>query len=114
MIAIGINCIHPQYVSGLLESVKRENPYIDVPFVVYPNSGNKINYFFLSFNAYQYFVGEIYSVELGWHGKNDCIPVEDYVEDWIKLGAKFIGGCCRNSSDDIYKIKQKVTEVAKK
>ena len=53
------------------------------------------------------FSGETYSVESGWQGKN-CAPLEDYVEEWVKLGAKYIGGCCRSDAKDIKRIKEKV------
>jgi S-methylmethionine-dependent homocysteine/selenocysteine methylase len=56
-------------------------------------------------------LGETYSVEEGWKGKNSCIPLEDYVDEWIGLGAKYIGGCCRSNSDDIRKIKEKVVKL---
>jgi len=82
LLAIGINCINPQHVTPLFESVK-----VKVPLVVYPNSG------------------ETYSVEEGWKGKNDCIPLEDYVAEWIGLGALFIGGCCRTNAKDIQRIR---------
>lgn len=59
-------------------------------------------------------LGESYTVEIGWHGKNNCVPIEDYVGEWIKLGAQYIGGCCRNSSDDIKRIKEKIDEFVKK
>lgn len=90
LVAIGINCIHPSFVSSLFSEVKKEVQDFDIPLVVYPNSG------------------EVYTVEEGWHGKNDCIPLEDYIHEWIKLGAGYIGGCCRTNANDIEKIKQKI------
>jgi len=35
LIAIGVNCLHPKFVTPLLTSVKTEN----VNFIVYPNGG---------------------------------------------------------------------------
>lgn len=57
------------------------------------------------------FLGETYSVETGWQGKNSCRPLEDYVPEWIELGAKYIGGCCRSDSKDIRKIQQKIADL---
>jgi homocysteine S-methyltransferase len=37
--------------------------------------------------------------------------LEDYVDEWVKLGAGFIGGCCRTGADDIEKIKNKVVAL---
>lgn len=61
-----------------------------LPLVVYPNSG------------------EVYDVLNGWSGKEDCVPLESYVPEWIELGAKFIGGCCRTYARDIARIRKKV------
>lgn len=54
------------------------------------------------------FLGETYSVEVGWQGENSCAPLEDYVGEWIGLGAKFVGGCCRTDAKVIKNIKQQV------
>jgi len=43
-----------------------------------------------------------------WNGKEDCIPLESYVPEWINLGAKIIGGCCRTYARDITRIKETV------
>lgn len=93
LVAVGINCIHPSHVTSLFKEIKKNVPTLEIPLVVYPNSG------------------EIYTVEAGWHGKNDCIPLEDYIGEWTELGARFIGGCCRTNADDIRKIKQKVDKL---
>ena len=34
--------------------------------------------------------------------------MEDYIAEWIRLGAGFIGGCCRTNANDIRKIKEEV------
>jgi len=88
LIAIGVNCINPNYVAELFKSLKRK-----IPLVVYPNSG------------------EIYSVEEGWKGEKDCLPLEEYVHEWASLGAKFIGGCCRTNASMIQKLRQKVDQL---
>ncbi|CRK88409.1 CLUMA_CG002188, isoform A [Clunio marinus] len=90
LVAVGINCINSEFVSQLLRSIK-----VEVPLVVYPNSG------------------ETYNVETGWQGKNSYTPLEDFVHEWIELGARFIGGCCRIDASDIKKIKEKVQELKK-
>lgn len=43
-----------------------------------------------------------------WTGKEDCIPLDDYVPEWISLGTKIVGGCCRTYAKDITKIKNKI------
>lgn len=108
LVALGINCINPDFVSDLFKTIK-----VNVPLVVYPNSGEKFSKLLLKFACIfnLFFLGETYSVETGWQGKNSCKPIDDYVEEWIGLGAKFIGGCCRSNADDIKKIKEKVQSL---
>ncbi|CAG9809934.1 unnamed protein product [Chironomus riparius] len=90
LVAVGINCIQPGFVTELFKEVEKEVQDFNIPLVVYPNSG------------------EVYTVEEGWHGKNDCKPLEEYIEEWIKLGAGYIGGCCRTNANDIRKIKEEI------
>lgn len=35
LVAIGMNCLHPAFVTPLLKTVKD----LDIPWIVYPNSG---------------------------------------------------------------------------
>lgn len=49
LLAIGVNCVHPQFVTPLFRSVNEKRPAKErIPLIVYPNSG------------------EVYSVETGW------------------------------------------------
>ena len=64
-----------------------------IPLVVYPNSG------------------EVYDIKTGWSGKADCIPLHKYAPDWIKLGVRYIGGCCRTSAPDITELKKCVLNI---
>ncbi|XP_055370828.1 uncharacterized protein LOC129605223 isoform X2 [Condylostylus longicornis] len=95
-LALGVNCLNPQFVTPLFESL---NGDIDdehkIPLVVYPNSG------------------EIYDVKNGWTGKENCVTLEKYVPTWINLGAKIIGGCCRTYARDVYKIKECIKNLEK-
>lgn len=94
LLAIGVNCVHPQFVTPLFRSVNEKRPAKErIPLIVYPNSG------------------EVYSVETGWQGKEDCVPLEHYVPQWVELGARFIGGCCRTYARDIERIKQTVNTL---
>lgn len=83
-LGLGVNCVHPRYVTSLLESLnhlKESNEQI--PIIVYPNSG------------------EMYDVNRGWLGREHCKPLASFVPEWTKLGAKIIGGCCRTYARDI-------------
>ncbi|GMF53235.1 unnamed protein product [Phytophthora fragariaefolia] len=83
LLAIGINCTPPQHVENLL----RELDGVDWPKAVYPNSGE------------------------GWDGVNKkWLPAdstggpsswEEFLPKWYDAGARFFGGCCRTSPDDI-------------
>jgi homocysteine S-methyltransferase len=66
-----------------------------IPLIVYPNSG------------------EVYDVSTGWTGIAACQPLESYIPEWLELGAKFIGGCCRTYAHDIKRIKEAVEEFQK-
>lgn len=37
--------------------------------------------------------------------KEACIPLVQYVSDWISLGAKYVGGCCRTTAEDIKQLR---------
>lgn len=94
LVAVGVNCVHPEFVTPLFKSVNEKRPIKErIPLIVYPNSG------------------EVYSVESGWQGKEHCVPLEHYVPQWAELGARFIGGCCRTYARDIKRIKQAVSSL---
>lgn len=92
VLALGVNCVSPGFVTPLFTSLNG-NREEKLPLIVYPNSG------------------EIYDVKTGWTGTEDCAPLENYVEEWVALGAKFIGGCCRTNARDIERIKAKVDSL---
>ncbi|KAG6576350.1 Homocysteine S-methyltransferase [Phytophthora cinnamomi] len=88
LLAIGINCTPPQHVESLL----RELEAAAWPKAVYPNSGE------------------------GWDGVNKkWLPAdstggpsswEEFLPKWYDAGARFFGGCCRTSPDDIRAIRE--------
>jgi homocysteine S-methyltransferase len=69
-IAVGINCTDPKFVTPLLNSVS-----VHGDFVVYPNAGSTWD-----------------ADAKVWIG--DQTGFNQYVSEWIALGAQFIGGCC--------------------
>ncbi len=94
LIAIGINCTNPQFISSLLKSAQREQQ--EKPFIVYPNDGST------------------------WDSQTQryiLVPdVGSFVSlmpEWINLGAKYIGGCCQINSKKLRKIFEKIKEVDK-
>ncbi|XP_067007107.2 homocysteine S-methyltransferase [Anabrus simplex] len=95
LVAVGANCLNPKFVSPLMNGINTNNSDI-IPLVVYPNSG------------------EIYDVKLGWLEGQECRPVEEYVHEWLDLGVRYIGGCCRTYPKHIMKIKAEVNKWKKK
>ncbi|XP_034474388.1 homocysteine S-methyltransferase [Drosophila innubila] len=96
-LAVGVNCVHPKFVTPLLKSLNGDRSVEDqIPLVVYPNSG------------------EVYDVANGWQGREHCVPLAKYVPEWEQLGAKIIGGCCRTYARDIRHICEAVHALNKK
>lgn len=92
LVAVGVNCVHPTWVTPLLRSVRERLP--DVGFMVRCNSG------------------ETYDPDLKEYvGKEKCVPLTNYVQDWIDLGANYIGGCCRTSPEDTKRFRQYIDKL---
>lgn len=77
--AVGINCTAPELISGLLNSASSS-----IPYIVYPNSGR-------SWDA----------TNKVWVGTNEVGFTNELVQEWIDLGAEFIGGCCGIGPNEI-------------
>lgn len=77
--AVGINCTAPELISGLLNSASSS-----IPYIVYPNSGR-------SWDA----------TNKVWVGTNEVGFANELVQEWIDLGAEFIGGCCGIGPNEI-------------
>jgi homocysteine S-methyltransferase len=84
VLALGVNCTPPQYVTELL---KRMRERADKPLIAYPNSGEGYD-----------------AGSKRWVGNADCLRISDYVRDWYGAGARLVGGCCRSTPEDIREI----------
>ena len=73
VIAVGVNCTAPAHVAPLLERITRVT---DLPLVAYPNGGQ-------SWDA----------VAKVWVGAEAGFSSDD-VADWMRLGVRYLGGCC--------------------
>jgi homocysteine S-methyltransferase len=76
VLALGVNCTAPQFVTSLIGEIKKAVP--DKAVVVYPNAG------------------ETYDVSSNsWFGDASLATSGDFAQSWRAAGAKIIGGCCR-------------------
>lgn len=86
VIAIGVNCTAPRYISSLLDEARAVS---NLPLMVYPNSGEY-------WNAEQHC----------WYGAGDLGAFSISVAEWYRKGARIIGGCCRTSPDHTQEIRK--------
>lgn len=92
IIGVGINCLAPQSVSSLFRHINTNGTEEFIPLVIYPNSG------------------ETYTVVDGWKNIGNVCPLEDFIHEWLDMGVRYIGGCCRTYAADVTKIRLKVIE----
>ncbi|MQS09723.1 homocysteine S-methyltransferase family protein, partial [Streptomyces alkaliphilus] len=73
VVAVGVNCCRPEDVGPAVESAASVT---GLPVVAYPNSG------------------EVWDPGRGrWTGSPTLRP--EAVAQWVRAGARLIGGCCR-------------------
>jgi len=83
VVAVGVNCTPPQFVSGLLRSARGVS---DTPLLAYPNKGETWD-------------GERH-VWVKAQGATSIVAGFS-VREWQELGARLIGGCCRTTPETI-------------
>jgi homocysteine S-methyltransferase len=89
VLAVGLNCTPPQYVTQLITRFRKVLP--DKAIIAYPNSG------------------ETWDPETGkWSGTASPIDFADAACNWVALGARIVGGCCRTGPDHIRAIKREL------
>jgi len=76
VLAVGINCTAPQFVTRLIGEVRRAVP--GKAIVVYPNSGERYD-----------------ARDNTWHGTVTPLDCAAASREWQAAGATIIGGCCR-------------------
>jgi homocysteine S-methyltransferase len=82
--AVGVNCIDPRDAPDLVSLAARASGR---PVVAYPNSGET-------------WAGR------SWHGS--AVFAADDVTDWIRRGARLVGGCCRVGPAEIEQLARTV------
>ena len=81
VIAVGVNCTPPHYISALLGSAAGATTK---PLAAYPNSGE-------GWDAARH----------EWLPSEESFSIVDHVIEWHDLGARLIGGCCRTTPETI-------------
>lgn len=82
--AIGVNCVSPELVTGLIGKIKRVS---GIPAIAYPNRGGE------------------------WDSKNgvwlNTVPREftEWLPEWLDAGVEWLGGCCGTDATDIKNLK---------
>ncbi len=88
ILAIGVNCTAPRHISSLLRRAAAET---EKPLVVYPNSGETWD-----------------AGGRRWTGANERCDLAAAAPEWIELGARLIGGCCRTTPADISRLRARL------
>lgn len=90
LVAIGTNCCSPLIVADLFRGINEDRSH-PIPLLTYPNSGEK------------------YTPELGWVDKHKHLRLLDsFVSEWLDIGVRYLGGCCRTVAEDIARIRKEV------
>ena len=85
VIAIGVNCTAPAHVGELVD---RRGALTTAPIVVYPNSGRQWD-----------------AEARCWAGRSSLGEVGALAVDWYRRGARWIGGCCGTTPEDIAQVR---------
>jgi homocysteine S-methyltransferase len=90
VIAVGVNCTAPADVAALVTSAAEAS---GKPVVVYPNSGEGWD-----------------ATRRAWTGT--ATFADGQVEEWVRRGARLVGGCCRVGPDEIRSVAARVAVTA--
>lgn len=86
VLAIGVNCTAPGYISGLIEQIKSAVP--EKSIIVYPNSGEMYD-----------------AASKSWISTDRAPELIRLARSWHNQGAQIIGGCCRIGPEMIATLK---------
>ncbi|MDH4048560.1 MAG: homocysteine S-methyltransferase [Gammaproteobacteria bacterium] len=91
VLALGVNCTPPQYIPALIGELKAAAT--DKAIIVYPNSGER------------------YEAETNtWHGTSTPVECALAAQEWLRAGAKIIGGCCRMGPKHIRQMHERIAK----
>jgi len=91
VVGIGVNCVPPALVPGLLAELRGAT---DRPLVVYPNSGELWN-----------------ASARRWEGAPEVSRPDEACVSWRASGASFLGGCCRVGPSAIGRMRRRLLEA---
>lgn len=92
VIAVGVNCTSPAYVSSLIKHV--HDGVGGKAIVVYPNSGEEYD-----------------PVSKAWQGNRGAQDLGKIAVEWFNYGARLIGGCCRTGPKHIFAMKENLKKT---
>lgn len=88
VVGVGVNCVPPSLVPGLLVEVRGAT---DRPLVVYPNSGQTWD-----------------ATAKRWGGAAEAFDPAEACVGWRDAGARLLGGCCRVGPAVIARMRQRL------
>lgn len=97
ILAVGVNCVDPKYITPLLEGINRSASSEGfIPLVVYPNRGGSCS-------------------ETGdWIAVPDDHSLNLPISEWLDMGVRYIGGCCKIFAEDVKAIRSEVNQYCAK
>ena len=92
VVALGVNCTAPQYISELVDVARAVT---QKPIVVYPNSGERWD-----------------AGEKRWLGISSSADFGDASLEWRRRGASIIGGCCRTGPEHVRQLRNRLVNTS--
>lgn len=83
-------------VTPLLKNINTEPANEFIPLIAYPNSS------------------EMYLQCEGWIKNGNSASFENFIPEWLELGIRYLGGCCRMYAEDIKSIRKEVNNFKRK
>ena len=86
---VGVNCTDPRFIVSLIEEIKAglQEAGSDLPIAVYPNSGEKYD-----------------PGTKTWTRAGEGMAFGAYAYEYMKAGAKAVGGCCTTVDSHIKQV----------
>lgn len=86
LVAVGVNCVAPEVLTPALTLMGSRT---NLPLACYPNSGDTYD-----------------AQTKTWTAASSSARFTAFVEDWLELGVRLMGGCCRTAPADTAQIRR--------